>query len=212
MNSEVDKFYQSAKNWKDEMVLLRFILKSTKLNEKLKWKQPCYTYDNNNILIIGAFKKYCVLSFFKGVLLKDPHQLLVSPGANSQSTRQFQFTDVESIKKLEPIIKQYINEAITIEKAGFKVQFKSNSELKLVAEFEEILKNDVKLKTAFFKLTPGRQRAYHLHFSSAKQSKTRISRIENCIPKILEGVGFNDCTCGLSKKLPYCDGSHKQSK
>jgi uncharacterized protein YdeI (YjbR/CyaY-like superfamily) len=173
---------------------------------------PCYTYQGKNVLLIGSFKESCTLSFFKGTLLQDANGLLSIPGENSQAVRFFKFGSLSKIQEQETIIKNYIFEAIEIEKAGLKVLFKSNSELELVEELKTALDKNPTLKSAFEALTPGRQRAYNLYFSAPKQSKTRDSRIENYIPRILNGKGFNDCVCGLSKKIPNCDGSHKYIK
>ncbi|MBA4197114.1 MAG: hypothetical protein C0459_06115 [Chitinophaga sp.] len=191
-NPKVDAFLSKAKKWKPEMEALRAIVLSCGLTEELKWYQPCYTYNNTNVLIVSAFKENCVLSFFKGVLLKDTHQLLTTPGENSQSTRWIKFTDTATIKKLQPVLKAYIKEAITIEKAGIKVPLKKITERTIPAELEEKFNQDAALKKAFTALTPGRQRAYLLHFSQAKQAATRIARIEKYVPKILVGKGIND--------------------
>ena len=191
------------------MEQLREILLDCQLTEALKWRVPCYTFQNNNIALLGGFKEYCTLSFFKGVLLADTNNILVSPGENSQSVRLIKFTDTKEIMELKPVLKAYIHEAIEVEKAGLKVDFKQKNQLDLVIELQHAMGKDPALKTAFEALTPGRQRAYNLYFSAPKQAKTRTSRIEKYVPKILEGKGFNDCTCGLSKRLPQCDGSHK---
>lgn len=191
------------------MEQLRLLLLDCGLTEEFKWRNPCYSFQGNNVVLIGSFKEYCALSFFKGTLLQDSNGLLSKPGENSQAVRFFKFTNLEEIIEQKSIIKAYIYEAIEIEKAGLKVIFKSNTELELVAELQIALDKNPSLKIAFKALTPGRQRAYNLYFSAAKQSKTRETRIENYIPRILNGKGINDCTCGLSKKMPNCDGSHK---
>lgn len=211
-NPAVDEFLENAKKWQQELTLLRSIILDCVLTEELKWKQPCYTFQNKNVLIIGGFKENCFISFFKGALLQDQEKLLVSPGENSQSARMIKFTNTDQISELTPILKAYIFEAIEAEKSGLKVELKKDVELLLIEELEEILKNDSKLNEAFKALTPGRQRAYNIFFSGAKQASTRISRIENYKQRILSGKGFNDCTCGLSKRMPTCDGSHKNLK
>ena len=200
-NPAVDEFLENAKKWQQELTLLRSIILDCALTEEFKWKQPCYTYQNKNVLIIGGFKENCFINFFKGALLQDQEKLLVSPGENSQSAKMIKFTNTDQIF-----------EAIEAEKAGLKVELKKDVELVLIEELEEVLKNDSKLNEAFKALTPGRQRAYNIFFSGAKQSSTRISRIENYKQRILSGKGFNDCTCGLSKRMPTCDGSHKNLK
>ncbi|MFV5700100.1 DUF1801 domain-containing protein [Flavobacterium sp. ZT3R17] len=209
MNPKVDAFISNAKKWQLEIELLRLLLLDCGLTEEFKWRNPCYTFQGNNVVLIGLFKEYCALSFFKGTLLQDSNGLLSKPGENSQAVRFFKFTSLQEIQELKPIIKNYIYEAIELEKAGLKVIFKSNTELELVAELQIALDKNPSLKIAFKALTPGRQRAYNLYFSAPKQSKTRENRIENYIPRILDGKGFNDCICGMSKKMPTCDGSHK---
>ncbi|WP_447640831.1 MULTISPECIES: YdeI/OmpD-associated family protein [Chitinophagaceae] len=190
--STVDTFLQKAKKWQAEMEALRTIVLEMPLTETLKWYQPCYTYDDSNVVIIGGFKEYCVLSFFKGVLLKDPKRIMVQPTENMQAVRQLRFTNVAEIKQLEPTIKAYILEAINIEKAGLKVNMKKSREYTIPGELEAVFSKKPDVKTAFLALTPGRQRAYILFFSAAKQSSTRVSRIEKSIPQILEGKGLND--------------------
>lgn len=209
MNPKVDDFISEAKKWQAEIKQLRTLLLDGGLTEEFKWRTPCYSFQGNNVVIIGCFKNYCTLSFFKGALLQDSHKVLSKPGENSQAVRFFKFTNLEEITEQKPTIKAYMYEAIEIEKAGLKVPFKNNTELEWVAELQMALDKNPALKTAFSALTPGRQRAYNLYFSEAKQPKTRETRIEKYIQRILDGKGFNDCICGLSKKMPGCDGSHK---
>jgi uncharacterized protein YdeI (YjbR/CyaY-like superfamily) len=209
MNPNVDAFISDAKKWQAEIKHLRQLLLDCGLTEEFKWRAPCYCFQGNNVVLIGCFKEYCTLSFFKGTLLQDNNRFLSKPGENSQAMRFFKFTNVQEIQELKSVIKNYIYEAIEIEKAGLKVIFKSNTELELAEEFQNVLDKNSALKKAFEALTPGRQRAYNLYFSAPKQSKTRQSRIENYIPRILNGKGINDCVCGMSKKMPSCDGSHK---
>jgi uncharacterized protein YdeI (YjbR/CyaY-like superfamily) len=209
MNPKVDDFISNAKKWQPEIEQLRLLLLNCGLTEEFKWHTPCYSFQGNNVAIIGSFKEYCALSFFKGTLLQDTQGILCKPGENSQAVRFFKFTNLDEIIEQQAIIKAYIYEAIEIEKAGLKVNFKNNTELELVDELQNALDKNPDLKVAFHALTPGRQRAYILYFSAPKQSKTRETRIEKYTPRILDGKGFNDCTCGLSKKMPNCDGSHK---
>jgi uncharacterized protein YdeI (YjbR/CyaY-like superfamily) len=209
MNPKVDDFISNAKKWQPEIEQLRLLLLDCGLTEGFKWRTPCYSFQGNNVVLIGSFKEYCALSFFKGTLLQDSNEILSKPGENSQAVRFFKFTNLEEIIEQKSIIKVYLYEAIEIEKAGLKVNFKSNTELELVAELQNTLAKNSALKTAFQALTPGRQRAYNLYFSTPKQSKTRETRIEKYTQRILNGKGINDCTCGLSKKMPNCDGSHK---
>jgi uncharacterized protein YdeI (YjbR/CyaY-like superfamily) len=210
MNPGVDLFLDKVKKWKPELSALRKIILTTKLVEEVKWGAPCYTFESKNIVLIQGFKEYCVIAFFKGSLLKDAKKVLLKSGENTQASRKIQFTSVEEIKKHETIIKAYIKEAIALEKAGVKVAYKTNDQLVFPEEFQKQLKKNKALKTAFEKLTPGRQRAYNLFFSGAKQSETREARIQKYISRILDGKGIDDCTCGLSKRYPYCDGSHKE--
>ena len=209
MNPKVDNFISNAKKWQSEIIQLRTLLLECGLTEEFKWRNPCYSFQGNNVVLIGSFAAFCSLSFFKGTLLQDSNAVLSKPGENSQSMRFFKFHNLKEIIEQQSIIKAYIYEAIEIEKAGLKVILKSNSELELSEELQVALDKNPDLKTAFQALTPGRQRAYNIYFSASKQSKTRETRIEKYTQRILNGKGINDCTCGLSKKMPGCDGSHK---
>jgi uncharacterized protein YdeI (YjbR/CyaY-like superfamily) len=212
MEKSVDEYLQNAKQWKEEMTQLRTIILSCKLDEAIKWGQPCYSVNNKNLVIIAPFKTHCDLGFFNGATLKDEKGILVKAGVNTQSSRQMRFINVQEITKLKSVIKSYVKEAIENEKQGIKASSTENVEPIIVEELEAIFKKNAPLKKAFAALTPGRQRAYLIHFSGAKQVVTRIARIEKHIDAILAGRGINDCTCGLSKKMPYCDGSHKYAK
>ena len=191
MHPEVDSFIRKAKQWQDEMETLRAIVLSAKLDEDLKWSKPCYTHENRNIAIIQPFKGCLGFMFFKGELLKDPKGILKDNGPNSQSARRMEFNSSAEITRLKATIKAYIKEAIDIEESGQKVKVRKNPE-PVPEELKEYFKKKPALKKAFEALTPGRQRAYILHFSSARQSATRISRIEKCIALILDGKGLND--------------------
>lgn len=192
MNPKVEQFLSKAKKWQDEMTLLREIVLECNLTEDFKWMHPCYTLDNANIVLIHGFKDYCALLFFKGVLMKDEKGILIQQTENVQDRRQIRFKNVEEIEKLESIIKDYINEAITIEKAGLKVVMKTTAEFNMPQEFKIVLDDMPELNKAFYALTPGRQKAYLLYFSSAKQAKTREARIEKYMDKILDGKGLDD--------------------
>jgi uncharacterized protein YdeI (YjbR/CyaY-like superfamily) len=209
MNPKVDAYIQKAEKWQKELEQLRAIVLDCQLTEELKWGVPCYQFQKSNIVMIHAFKEYCALLFFKGVLLKDDHQLLIQQTENVQAGRQIRFSDISEIIEQASILKAYIFEAIEVEKAGLKVELKKTTEFAIPEEFQQQLDESPALDTAFRALTPGRQRAYLLHFSAPKQTKTRESRIEKYIPRILNGKGLTDCICGLSKKMPACDGSHK---
>jgi uncharacterized protein YdeI (YjbR/CyaY-like superfamily) len=210
MNPLVDSYLKKAKNWKLEMETLRTLLLEAKLEEALKWGKPCYAYQETNLFIIQAFKDNCALLFFKGVLLKDEKNILVKPGENSQAARMIRFKDVQEIIKIKSILKSYIKEAIDAEKNGLKVEVKKEIQLELPEELVAKFKKNGAFKNAFNELTSGRQRAYLLFFNAAKQAETRVTRIEKYTQQILCGKGINDCTCGLSKRMPNCDGSHKQ--
>ncbi|MEB4782768.1 YdeI/OmpD-associated family protein [Paenibacillus polymyxa] len=192
MNPKVDVYLGKVNKWKAEMEKLRAIMLDCQLTEELKWGKPCYMFQNSNIAIIQGFKEHCALMFFKGALLKDPNGILIKPGEDTQAGRQIRFTNVEEIVEMETILKAYIIEAVEVEKAGLKVDFKKNTELIFPEEFQAKLDENPALKTAFAALTPGRQRAYIMHFAAPKQSKTRESRIEKCMQDILNGKGLND--------------------
>lgn len=211
MNIKVGSYISKLKTWKAEMEALRAILHAFPLTEELKWGKPCYAFENSNIIIIQGFKEYCGLLFFKGALLKDAKGLLVKPGENTQGGRLIKFKAVQEITKLKASIKSYIKEAIEVEKLGLKIE-PMEKELVLPDELLAIFKKNANFKKAFNALTPGRQRAYNMFFTAAKQATTRETRIEKYKKQILDGKGINDCTCGLSQKMPYCDGSHRQLK
>jgi uncharacterized protein YdeI (YjbR/CyaY-like superfamily) len=211
MNEKVSAYIGKVKNWQAEMKALRAMLIEFPLTEELKWGKPCYAFEKSNIILIGSFKQYLGLLFFKGALLKDAKGLLVKPGENTQGGRLLKFTSVQEINKLTTTIKSYIKEAIEIEKKGLKIE-PINTELVLPEELLAQFKKSASFKKAFNALTPGRQRAYNMFFTAAKQAATRETRIEKYKDQIMSGKGINDCTCGLSQKMPYCDGSHKQLK
>jgi len=189
-SAKVDAFVDRAKAWQGEIQKLRSILVDCGLEEDLKWGKPCFAFEGTNVAIIQPFKGHCSLMFFKGALLKDTRGLLRSQGENTQSALRLEFTSEAQIKKA--VVAPYVKEAIAVEKAGLKVDFKAKRELELPEELTRILKKDRKLAKAFSSLTPGRQRAYVLHVTGAKQSQTRTARIEKCIPQILAGKGMND--------------------
>lgn len=208
---KVEAYYQSAKKWQAELLHLRMIVLNCDLQETLKWRVPCYTYRGKNVALVSALKGYCALSFPKGALLKDKKKILVMPGENSRAARLIKFTDVSEISNCESDLKRYIQEAKDLEDAGAQVDFSANRELEFPSELQAKFAADKKFEKAFLKLTVGRQRAYVLHFSGAKQSQTRAQRIENYVQRIMDGKGFHDCVCGLSQRMPRCDGSHKDA-
>jgi uncharacterized protein YdeI (YjbR/CyaY-like superfamily) len=191
-NPKVDFYFNKAKKWQEELELLRTIALDCGLTEELKWGVPCYTLEESNIVLIHDFKEYCAFLFFKGALLKDSNGILIQQTENVQSARQVRFTNVLEIVDMKPILKNYINEAIEVERAGLKVDLKKTAEYTIPIEFQSKLDHIPALKTAFEALTPGRQRAYLLHFSAPKQSKTREARVEKFMPQILNGKGLND--------------------
>ncbi|QDZ79415.1 YdeI/OmpD-associated family protein [Priestia megaterium] len=192
MNPKVDEFLSKAKKWKEEYETLRKIVLDCELTEDYKWMNPCYTFEKKNIVLIHGFKEYCALLFPKGSLLQDSHGILIQQTENVQGARQIRFTNVQEIAEKEAVLKAYIYEAIEVEKGGLKVKAKKPEELIIPDELQHKFDEIPALKDAFTTLTPGRQRAYILHFSAAKQSKTRESRVEKCIPNILNGKGLND--------------------
>lgn len=192
MNPKVDFFFDKAKKWREEYERMRMVALDCGLIEELKWGCPCYTFQKNNIVLIHGFKEYCAFLFHKGALLNDSEGILIQQTENVQAARQIRFTNVQEIVEMEATLKAYIFEAIEVEKAGLKVELKKTSEFTMPEEFQKALDENPALKTAFEALTPGRQRGYLLHFSGAKQSKTRERRVEKCIPEIFNGKGLND--------------------
>jgi len=191
-NPKVDFYFIKEKKWQAELEKLRTIVLDCPLTEELKWGVPCYTFQKSNILLIHVFKEYCAILFVKGALLKDANGILVQQTENVQAARQVRFTQVQEIVEMESILKAYILEAIEVEKAGLRVNYKKATEFSIPDEFQQKLDENPALDTAFYALTPGRQRAYLLYFSAPKQSKTRESRVENCRQQILDGKGLND--------------------
>jgi uncharacterized protein YdeI (YjbR/CyaY-like superfamily) len=192
MNPKVDFYFSKAKNWQEEINKLRTIVLDCDLTEELKWGCPCYTLQKNNIVLIHVFKEYCALLFFKGALLKDPDKILIQQTENVQSARQIRFTNAPQIVKMKPVLKAYIFEAIEVEKAGLKVKLKKTADVTIPEELQKKLNKMPALKTAYYKLTPGRQRAYIFHISSAKLAKTREERVEKYLKQILNGKGLDD--------------------
>jgi len=191
-NPQVDGFIRKNKQWQDELKELRRIVLDSPLVEEVKWRVPCYTLEGKNVAFMGAFKESCAFSFTKGVLLKDPKKILELPGENTQSARVIRFKSVQHILENEPALKALIADAIKVEQSGQKVAFKKATEFAVPEEFQAKLDKLPALKKAFAALTPGRQRAYLLHFSGAKQSATRASRVEKWMPQILKGKGIDD--------------------
>jgi uncharacterized protein YdeI (YjbR/CyaY-like superfamily) len=192
MNAKVDFYFKKANKWQEELNKLRATILECHLAEELKWGCPCYMFEKSNIVLIHDFKEYCAVLFFKGALLKDPKGVLIQQTENVQSARQMRFTSNKEVDKLKATLKAYIFEAVEIEEAGLKVQLKKPAEFKMAEEFKEKLDKMPALKKAFNALTPGRQRGYLLHFSSAKLAKTREARVEKSIPLIMDGKGLDE--------------------
>ncbi|MCL4119927.1 UNVERIFIED_CONTAM: hypothetical protein GTU68_032643 [Idotea baltica] len=209
MNPDVASFLNNLSAWQSELKLLHNYISTSGLVDEFKWKHPCYTHKGKNVILIHGFKAYCAILFTKGALLKDTENILIQQTENVQEARQIRFTSRSEIKALEKTIKSYIQEAILVEESGLKVKKKKTADFEVPNELEHEFAAQPEFKTAFYNLTPGRQRGYLLHFTQAKQSKTRIARIEKNTKRIFSGKGLNDCTCGLSKRMPNCDGSHK---
>ena len=208
-NEQLDPFFEKPGNWQVELNELRKIVLETGIIEELKWKQPCYTMDGTNLLMVSSFKDFAFVSFLNGSLLADTENILVKPGENSQFSRLMRFKNVEEVKNLKSTLLAYLYEAIEAHKAGIKPAVIKEKVLEFPEELLEKFNSDSQFKTAFEALTPGRQRAYNIYFTGAKSSKARASRIESYTERIMNGKGFNDCICGFSKRMPNCDGSHK---
>jgi uncharacterized protein YdeI (YjbR/CyaY-like superfamily) len=191
-NPKVDAYVEQATNWKEALRKLRDIILECQLDEELKWGVPCYTCNDANIVLIHTFKEYCAILFFKGSLLKDEEAVLVQQTKNVQAGRQIRFTSASQVDALQAVVKAYVQEAIAVEKAGLTVEFKETADFDMPEEFQARLDDSPQLQEAFEALTPGRQRAYLLHFAEAKQSKTRAARVEKCVPHILAGKGLKD--------------------
>jgi len=191
-NPKVDWYFDKAEAWQEEIKLLRNIILDCNLTEELKWGVPTYTYQNNNIVMIHTFKKYCAILFPKGVLLKDKKGVLIQQTENVQSARQIRFTNVQEVSGLRNEIKEYIFEACEIEDLGLKVEYKKTKDFEIPEEFQCALDENSQLKSAFESLTPGRQRAYLFYFSQAKESKTRMARVKKYTEHILSGKGLDD--------------------
>jgi len=192
MNPKVDFYFSKSQKWQEELAQLRIIVLACGLTEELKWGVPCYTFEKSNVVLIHVFKEYCAILFVKGALLPDTKHILIQQTENTQAARQIRFTHVREIVETEAILKAYIQEAISVEKAGLEVDLKKTTQFSVSQEFQNKLAEIPALKTAFEALTPGRQRAYLLYFSAPKQSKTREARVEKCMPHILLGKGLHD--------------------
>lgn len=192
MNPSVDGYVRKNKRWHDELQALRRIILDSPLTEEIKWRVPVYTLGGKNVIFLGAFKEWCGISFIKGVLMNDPNKILIQQTEESQSVRIIRFKNTAEILEIESVLKAYVRQAIDLEKSGAKVKLKKITQRKIPVELRKQFTATPALKTAFKALTPGRQRAYLIYFSSAKQSKTREARMEKCKPRILAGKGLDD--------------------
>lgn len=209
-NPQVTIYFENETRWKDELLTLRAIMLPLPIVEEYKWKSPCYTFEGKNIAILQSFKEYYALAFFKGALLQDEAKFLVQPTENVQAGRQLRFTSLEELISKKDIIRMYVFEAIEVEKSNVQIAYKTVDDFPVPDELEKVFMEDEPFKVAFESLTPGRKKAYLLHYNQAAQSKTKLARIEKSKGRILRGKGLTDCICGLSKRMPGCDGSHKQ--
>ncbi len=212
MNPKINEFFEDLSKWKDELTVLRTFVLDCLLNEEVKWGVPCFTHNEKNIVLIHGFKDYFAVLFMKGALLLDSENILIQQTENVQSGRQIRFSSMKELIDQEATIKAYILEAIEVEKAGLKIEHKKKEEYTIPEELMSKFEIDPTFQAAFKALTPGRQKGYLLHFLGSNNPKTRIARIEKYTAKILQGKGMTDCTCGLSKRMPNCDGSHKYAQ
>ena len=189
--SKIDSFFQHGARWAEPLSLLRELLLFAGLSEELKWGKPTYLHNGENTIILFSFKDSCAIGFMKGALLKDEKQILVAPGEHSQAMRMAKFTTATEVRAQAETLRGYIAEAISNEDAGLEIDFQP-VQAEMPEEFQQVLNDSPDIRQAFFALTPGRQRAYLLHFAEAKQSKTRSARIEKYIPFILAGKGMLD--------------------
>jgi len=175
--------------WEAEVAEMRWLLGGLGMKEACKWGKPTYTVDGKNVVILQGFKAYFALGFFQGALLKDPKKVLVQLG-HVQAARVMKFAGAREIRAKAATIKAYVREAIAVEKAGLRVARKKTSDFPVPQELTERFRKDARFKRAFAALTPGRRRSYLYHFGAAKQSSTRMARIEKAMPAIFAGRGF----------------------
>lgn len=210
MDKAVETYFSTAGQFEEALRTLGEIARAAGLAETYKWRNPCYTYNNKNVVILGVYKGQVSMTFFKGVLLKDSKQLLAPITEHVQADRILKLRGMDQLNTHRQDIHDYILEAIEVEKLGKKIPMKTTDDYEVPDELLDIFSEIPEFKDAFYELTPGRQRGYLLHYAGAKQSKTRTSRIEKSMDRVYDGKGLNDCICGHSKKMPRCDGSHKR--
>jgi uncharacterized protein YdeI (YjbR/CyaY-like superfamily) len=209
LNENVDAYIGRLKKWKDEISLLRDLALKSGAVEDYKWMHPCYTIDGKNVFLINEFKDCCAINFFKGEFIQDEAGILKPPTEKIQTARIIRFTAMDQVEALADKISGFMEQAIAIERAGLKSEKREPMAIVYTDEMEKAFAADVELGAGFAMLTPGRQRAYILHFAEPKQEATRFARIEKCKPRIMMGKGLLDCVCGHTKRKPGCDGSHK---
>jgi uncharacterized protein YdeI (YjbR/CyaY-like superfamily) len=178
----------SKRRWPEERAALRAMLSEFPLTEEKKWGKPCFLFEGKNVALIQEFNESIALMFFKGALLKDSKKMLEAPGENTQAARVLRFRDMDEVEAGRAVVKAYVAEAIEVEKAGLKVELRSGFDVP--EELETAFGRVAGLREAFYGLTPGRQRAYVMHFSGAKQAKTREARVEKYVAQILKGEGL----------------------
>lgn len=184
------KSWDKTNQWEEELGLLREIVQKTELVETTKWGGEVYTINKKNVLGISGFKNYFTIWFWNGVFLKDEAQVLVNANEGvTKGLRQWRFSSASEI--IEQLILQYINEAIANEKAGLSIK-PEKKEVMRCEFFEEKLQNNSALKSALEQLTPFKQKEYWEYMATAKQEKTKITRLEKIAPIIMEGKGIND--------------------
>mgnify|MGYP002635068330 CR=1 FL=1 len=208
MSADVDAWFAAERPFGDVLAALRGVLRDFPVTEALKWRQPCYQAHGRNLAILGARKGGAVLSLLNGALLDDPDGQLLSAGPNTRAARLLSFASVVEVQEHDAALRRFLAQAIALEAAGQRVELGPTTE-PIPDELTQACDQDPLLGAAFEALTPGRQRGYLLHFNAAKQSATRTARIEAARPRILAGMGLQDCLCGRSARMPRCDGSHK---
>jgi uncharacterized protein YdeI (YjbR/CyaY-like superfamily) len=209
MRSTLDEYFEGLQRRKKVMIALREILNSNGLTEAKKWNKPCYTIDGKNIAMLYDFKDHCGLGFFKGVLLKDPENVLQIPGEFSRQSRYLKFDELTEVESQLDSIIDFIQQAIEVEKSGAEIPQHETDEIEFPPILLQVFGENQSLQQSFEQLTKGRQRGYLIHFTSTKNETTARGRIEKCAERILQGKGLHDCICGFSNRLPRCDGSHK---
>lgn len=199
--------------WSAELAMLRQVVLSCGLDEDVKWGQPCYSMDGVNLIILAAFRDACVISFLKGSQLRDEEGWLEKPGPNTIHGRVIRFTSADQIRDRADRLRSYVMESVDCLRSGREVGHNEEDVRipwpeELIARFHE----DTAYEKAFLALTPGRQRGYLIHFTATTTPSTRFARIDRFRQRILDGIGMQDCHCGLSLRMPRCDGSHRKLK